>query len=251
MRGFPKMLARVARPYLDNAREIDWTSTTGIPIAAVEVEGCLSLRLTNGDEQNLFFKADRLDIDERGERLVDYKTGNNDISTAATAATRQKNLIRRIRAGKSLQAVTYAQAARSQTSSGRYLFLKPNLDGPAAAREIGIEKGDEEARLAFQRAAVSLLEAWNQGSFLPRLVKADTDRAPRRCGFCQVAEACLRYDSGARGRLRSWMTEHQETYIEQTDRALDAESAAIGVWLLDSKRLAELDDPVPSESGDS
>ena len=251
MRGFPKMLARVARPYLDVAHQMEWNSNQGIPVAAVEVEGCLPLRLPNSDEQGLYFKADRMDIDDDGERLVDYKTGKNDISTATTAATRQKNLIKRIRAGKSLQAITYALATQSQSSRGRYLFLKPNIDGPEAAREIGIEKGNEEARLAFQKAASSLLEAWNQGSFLPRLVKADADRAPRRCGFCQVAEACLRYDSGARGRLRSWMAEHQDAYIEGAHRPLDAESAALGVWLLDSKRLAESDQAVQSESGDS
>ncbi|MGB5752801.1 MAG: PD-(D/E)XK nuclease family protein [Thermoanaerobaculia bacterium] len=250
MRGFPKMLARVARPYLDCAHEMDWASQTGIPVAAVEVEGQLPLRLANGSEHVLFFRADRLDVDDGGERLVDYKTGKNDISSARTAATRQKNLIRRIRAGKSLQAVAYAQAASSQSSSGRYLFLKPDLDGPDEARDIGIESGNEEARLAFQRAASGLLEAWNQGSFLPRLVEADRDSAPRRCGFCQVAEACLRYDSGARGRLRTWMAEHQEAYIGEPDRASGAESAAIEVWLLDSKRLGELDATAPTESGD-
>ena len=65
------MLARVARPYLDQARQLEWDSGTGVPVAAVEVEGSLALRLEAGQQQNLYFKADRLDFDHGGEKLVD------------------------------------------------------------------------------------------------------------------------------------------------------------------------------------
>lgn len=249
MRGFPRMLARVTRPYLEQARRLEWDSGTGMSVAAVEVEGSLALHLEDGTEQNLYFQADRFDIDHDGEKLVDYKTGKNKISTATNASTRQKNLIKRIRAGKSLQAIAYAQAARSRGASGRYLFLKPGIEGPDSARDIGIDNSNEEAQLAFHRASSTLITAWRQGSFLPRLVKADRDKAPRRCDFCQVAEACLRFDSGARGRLRSWMAKHLETYIGARDRDVSAANAGIGVWLLDSKRLTELDEIARLEAG--
>ena len=175
MRGFPRMLARVARPYLDQAHDLDWPTGTGVPVAAVEVEGRLTLYLENGDEQDLYFKADRMDIDAAGERLVDYKTGKNDISTAATASARRKSLIKGIRAGRSLQAVTYAQSGRTEGSSGRYLFLKPDIELPHEAREIGIDKGDEEAQLAFRRSTSILLEVWNRG-FLPPQARGSGSR---------------------------------------------------------------------------
>lgn len=251
MRGFPSMLARVVRPYLEQARDLEWASGKGVPVGAVEVEGSLEWRLEDGEEQELFFKADRFDLDETGEKLVDYKTGRNDISSGAKAETRDRSLIKRIRAGKSLQAITYALAAQGRGARGRYLFLNPDLDGPESARDIGIDNTNEEARLAFRRATDTLLAAWRRGSFLPRLVEADQDRAPRRCEFCQVAEACLRYDSGARGRLRTWTAEHLEAFVEGPDRNADAESAGIGVWLLDSKRLEKLDDSAAAGGGDS
>ncbi len=251
MRGFSAMLARVARPYLDRARQLEWASGDGLPVVAVEVEGCLTLPLDDGEDQELYFKADRLDVDDDGERLVDYKTGKNDISSAAGTEARHKNLIKRIRTGKSLQAVTYAQAARSESSNGAYLFLKPDLEGPESARIIGIAKGDKDGQLAFRSATSTLVAAWKQGSFFPRLVEADRDKAPRRCDSCQVAEACLRYDSGSRGRLRTWMAAHLEAYIDGPDRTVDAENASLGVWILDSKRLLELDENEQPAGGGS
>lgn len=251
MRGFSKMLARVTRPYLDQACRLEWAAGVGVPTVAVEIEGRLTLRLEDGEEQDLHFRADRVDIDGGHENLVDYKTGRNDISTAATDATRQKNLIKRIRAGKSLQAIAYAQAAGTPGSRGRYLFLKPDIEGPEAARDIGIDNGNEEAQRAFHKATSTLIDAWRQGSFLPRLIEADRDKAPRRCDFCEVAEACLRHDSGARGRLRTWMAEHLETYVVGPDELASAERSGIGIWVLDSKRLAELDDADRAGDGDS
>jgi len=47
------------------------------------------------------------------------------------------------------------------------------------------------------------------------------------------------------------MAEHQETYIGEPDRALGAENAAVGVWLLDSRRLEELDDIAQTGSRES
>jgi hypothetical protein len=50
----------------------------------------------------------------------------------------------------------------------------------------------------------SILSAWDTGSLFPRLEKADTNKEPRRCSFCEVRDACVRGDSGARRRLSRW-----------------------------------------------
>ena len=47
-------------------------------------------------------------------------------------------------------------------------------------------------------------EAWIAGSFFPRLYDPVRDREPEACRFCEVAQACLRGDSGARRGLVAW-----------------------------------------------
>ena len=48
-----------------------------------------------------------------------------------------------------------------------------------------------------------VLAAWDAGEFFPRLVD-EKGAEPDACRFCDVAEACLRGDSGARARLAAW-----------------------------------------------
>ena len=47
------------------------------------------------------------------------------------------------------------------------------------------------------------------------------------------------------------MAEHQESYIRGLHRGTDVESAAVGAWLLDSRRLQEMDEPASPERGDT
>jgi len=54
----------------------------------------------------------------------------------------------------------------------------------------------------FESSVATLVAAWDHGAFFPRLVNAERDKEPERCSFCSVSEACVRGDSGARGRLR-------------------------------------------------
>ncbi len=64
---------------------------------------------------------------------------------------------------------------------------------------------DDEPLLDAARDAFDvLLEGWDAGVFFPRLINARGDE-PVACGFCEVAEACLRGDSGARARLSAWL----------------------------------------------
>jgi hypothetical protein len=64
--------------------------------------------------------------------------------------------------------------------------------------------GDRELAELFAGTAASLLALWDAGSFFPRLVEPNGLKEPVRCKFCEVAEGCLRGDSGARRRLFEW-----------------------------------------------
>ena len=70
---------------------------------------------------------------------------------------------------------------------------------------------DQDFVEAFAAASEAVLAAWEAGSFFPRLVELDGRKEPGRCGFCPVAEACLRHDSGARQRLSEWTAEAAST----------------------------------------
>ncbi|HET7042610.1 MAG TPA: hypothetical protein VFI13_11345, partial [Gemmatimonadales bacterium] len=97
-------------------------------------------------------------------------------------------------------------------------------------RELSVTNADEEFIEAFAAASEAVLAAWESGSFFPRLVELDGRKEPARCGFCSVAEACLRNDSGARQRLHEW-----------TGRGLEAlgpeEGALLRVWRLGAKPM--------------
>ena len=51
-------------------------------------------------------------------------------------------------------------------------------------------------------------------------------KEPRRCRFCEVAEACLRNDGNAKLRLLEWAETRRET---DTDRS-ETDEAFLGVW---------------------
>jgi len=90
-----------------------------------------------------------------------------------------------------------------------------------------VTRGDEELVQAFENATGAVLEAWGAGAFFPRVVEPTGREEPGRCGFCSVAEACLRGDSGARLRLFEWTRRAQETIP-----AIPAEEALLKVWRL-------------------
>lgn len=56
----------------------------------------------------------------------------------------------------------------------------------------------------FDTASGVLFDAWDAGGFFPRLRQAESDVEPGSCRFCDVKQACLRGDSGARRRLGRW-----------------------------------------------
>jgi RecB family exonuclease len=202
--GFARVLAMWARPHLDAARELDWPGPgSGMAVVGAELRGALAIRDREGAERGLHFKVDRVDRVETGLRLVDYKTGKP-LSSAKKQSTRVEHHRKQVARGLQLQAVAYALAAESAgagDAEGRYLYLDPD---PTLPRVFACQAGDADFAPEFERAVGAVVEAIDRGSFFPRLAEAGSGEEPGACQYCEVSEACLRGDSGARTRLAEW-----------------------------------------------
>jgi hypothetical protein len=132
--------------------------------------------------------------------------------------------------GRLLQSVAYALAGRSAGSAGatgEYLHLDP--DAPEEARVFASPAADAEFEREFRDAIGAVLDVSDGGSFFPRLLEPNSDAEPRRCQYCEVKEACLRGDSGARARLQAWTAAAAERPAEELS---DAERALLRLWKL-------------------
>jgi hypothetical protein len=220
-----------------------------VPALAAEVTGSLEVTDAAGRPRTLRFRADRVDaVPGRRNatfRLTDYKTGKP-ISTAKKEATRREHFLRQVAAGRRLQAVAYALAAGARApwqpdAVGRYLFLRQGVE--PEHRELAAWSSGVDFVEAFEAAVRTALAAWDGGAFFPRLVEPDKDEEPALCGYCEVREACLRGDSGARRRLAAWAeARRQPTFGGPAGRAggamTAAEIALLGVWRLPAKEPA-------------
>jgi len=205
VQGFGRVLGGAVRPYLDVARRLDWEGRDGLHVLGVELEGRIEIEDLAGRGRAIHFRADRLDLGERGLVLTDYKTGRRTVSTAKQARSRRRHLLASVARGERLQAVAYVLAAGEPGDTGRYLFVHPELPDDRELRDVRVAGDDEELATAFARAAGAALAAWDAGTFFPRLVEPERDEEPARCERCDVRDACLRGDTGARSRLRGWM----------------------------------------------
>ncbi len=223
--GLARALAERARPMLETARTMDWTAGA-VPVLATEVEGELDVGDAPGPLRHVLFQADRVDKSAGGLVIwTDYKTGKP-IATAKRPDARRRQFLERVKKGTHLQAVAYLLGSEGE-SMGRYLFLRPGLED--GDRELAVTHADDEFIEAFAAASEAVLAAWESGSFFPRLVELDGRKEPGRCGFCSVAEACLRNDSGARQRLFEWTGGAMEMRPE--------EMALLRVWRLGAKPM--------------
>ncbi|MEM7480224.1 MAG: PD-(D/E)XK nuclease family protein [Acidobacteriota bacterium] len=231
LKGMAKALAARAWPYLETAQKAAWTPPPRV-LAAEEVDD-IRLPAVDGEGIRVRFKADRVEpvapAEGSSRMLTDYKTGRA-ISTGKMDKTRRKHFLQQIVAGRRLQAVAYALAS----GTGRYLFLKPDLEH----REFRVEAADGEVVAAFGAAARTAFGAWDAGSFFPRVVDPSGRKEPILCSFCAVAEACLRGDSGSRLRLHRWAED-----LRQPEEG--EETALLKAWdLAEPGRV-----PLPSDGG--
>lgn len=241
--GLARALADRARPLVDRARELEAGDPPGGAALGAEVAGEVTVVDGSGAPRALRFLADRVDRSETGDatllQLTDYKTGRP-ISDRKQAKTRYRKHLDEVRSGLRLQAVAYrlaalalAEAAGEKTGAaipsptvvGRYLFLKPEIE----EREMAVFASDgldAELTAAFHDAVGALLAAWDAGAFFPRVVDPVEEKEPKRCEYCEVSEACVRGDSGARQRLLRWNRQHAGT------AKTPAEAAHNRVWWL-------------------
>jgi RecB family exonuclease len=249
--GLARALAERARPLVERARELDENPALREPafdgssepagpcgVLGAEVEGTVAVTDGAGRPRRLRFLADRAEAVGGRVRLTDYKTGKP-LSEAKTEETRARHHLAGVAQGQRLQAVGYALAAASLLGDaaghgtrieGRYLFLRPEIEDPEAA-SFAAGAADPAFAAAFRDAVATLLAAWDAGAFFPRVVDPSGQDEPLRCAWCEVAEACVRGDSGARLRLHRWNAEHAEA-AEAGGAASDAERAHHGVWEL-------------------
>jgi RecB family exonuclease len=222
--GFTRVLVALAQPYLAAARE-------RLPeLFALGTEVVGSVPEPEGDRP-IRFRADLVERVDGAARITDYKTGKP-LSDKKRPSTRQAELARRIARGTNLQAVAYALGADEPDATGRYLFLKPELDSDAAS--LGVDASDADRVADFRRAVGTVFAAWDAGSFFPRLSEPGKDGEPARCGWCPVSQACLRGDSGARRRLRACA---EEAGAAAPDTA-PAEAAFASLWQLPARQAA-------------
>jgi hypothetical protein len=203
--GLARVLALQALPFLERARALDALDGDRLCVTGAEQLRTAPIADASGGSRELRFRVDRVERIDGAERLTDFKTGRP-LSTAKGAAKRAEHLLAAVARGAALQPVAYALAAESG-GSGRLLYLDPELEGGADAASFVARREDANLAAAFDGATRALLGAWDAGSFLPRLVKPDSDEQPSVCEHCEVAQACLQGDTGARQRLAAWLAE--------------------------------------------
>jgi hypothetical protein len=200
--GLERVLEERVRPYLEVARRLGWPAEGArAAVLGVEAKGQVTIEDADGAQRTLSFRADLLEDAAGRVVFTDFKTGTP-LSNAKTDETRRKHLLAALRRGEALQAAAYPLGAGGRAADGRYVYLRPDLEDED--RVLRLAGDDPEAPPAFRATVRSILSAWDTGSLFPRLEKADTNKEPRRCSFCEVRDACVRGDSGARRRLSRW-----------------------------------------------
>jgi hypothetical protein len=197
--GLVRALADRALPMLLAVRATVWPPAgAALPLFGSEVSAVCALEIEPGRTLSLHFRADLAAPGEAGPVLMDLKTGAP-ISSRTKPATRRSNFLEQVASGERLQAVAYALGSNGE---GQYVFVDPERDTPQPV--FAVRHDDADATLAFETSTRMLVSAFDHGAFFPRLEEHGKGREPRRCEWCQVSEACLRGDSGARRRLRLW-----------------------------------------------
>ena len=233
--GFDRVIANQALQNLELARCGSWPGPgSGAGVLGVEISGSVTLPDRSGAEREIQFRADRVDRIDGRLRLVDYKTGKP-VAKQKGDDYRRETFRKQIACGRALQAVAYAIGAAQLgeahgdevSAEGRYEYL--GADTPDHARIAAVGSDDLELTGVFLEPARTALDALDVGSFLPRLIDPSSGSEPGACQNCDVKEACLRGDSGARARLERWVAENREP---NRDMRSAAEATALQLFSL-------------------
>ncbi|MEM7518532.1 MAG: hypothetical protein AAF368_16615, partial [Planctomycetota bacterium] len=108
-------------------------------------------------------------------------------------------------------------------------------------------EGFSDFRKAFDDAVSTVGKALRQGGLPPRLFDHGKEGEEGvACKWCQVSEACLRGDTGAKRRLADFVHAHPiESLDSPTDEA--APDVTIARRILDLQRKGRLEPPETSE----
>ena len=229
--GFERVLIDRARVCVESARDMEWPAAgSEAGVLGAEVEGRVALRNGSGAERELRFRVDRVDRVAGVLRSIDYKTGKA-ITDAKKHETRREHLLAAVSSGLALQVSAYAlggiQIDGCSSAQGCYFYL--GADVSEDARVAVVDSEDRDFAAAFERASQVAFEAWDRGSFVPRLVDSSSLSEPMMCRTCTVKEACLRGDSGSRYRLEQWVASDRPKAVAQSRKA---ERAARELWNL-------------------
>lgn len=195
--GLARLLVAAAVPVLAVAADVEWHGGTALEgVLASEITGAVAIPASG---RTISFRADRLD---RGPEVTDYKTGRP-LSDAKKPETRFGHLLKKVSRGRVLQAVAYALAGSSDTGTGRYVYLKPDIgDAPPECRVLEATASNGDLCDAFWGAVATIEAALDEGAVFPRVREADGKDADH-CRLCSVAEGCRRDDSVFRRNLES------------------------------------------------
>ena len=198
--GMVEAVLQLVDPLLERAIQlVDWERSE---LCGAEVEGRLDSTVA-GEPRAIAFRADLVERTPEGDLVLsDFKTGKA-FANGRSEKARREARVKSVREASKLQAMAYALAAGGE---GRYLFLAEEADTAV----VGFRSTDPEIADAFRDVSSTLLEAFEAGAFLPRLVRGKLDKAPDACKFCSVATACHKDDSGYRGRFVRWAEEWSE-----------------------------------------
>ncbi len=219
--GFEALLAR-ALVQGAQAAAVDWRE--GPPrVLGVEVDGAVDLAPW-GAALTLAFRADRVDRDGDAVVLTDYKSWRPPALKRRVGGAKWLDELRR---GALLQPIAYVGALAGAPARGRFLALGADDEDPPMTRFAALDESARAELEALATAARRAAAALDEGRLPPRLVDPSGFESGPGCRYCQVAEACLQGDSGARRRLREWTEDRRTRGPESTSAADRAEAELV------------------------
>jgi superfamily I DNA/RNA helicase len=232
--GLIEALIGQAKPLLETLVKLEWPEAdSSLQVVGCEMKGSATIPLADGD-QVVYFKADRVDQVDQTRIYTDYKT-SKPFNSAAKEKTRKSNFLKGLKRGKLLQAAAYAFSAKD--ASGRYHYARLEEGKKIETASYAWSSDDLESKEAFHQVSATLLAGLEMGAAFPRMAEADdATKASEACKYCELADACLRQDSGTRRRMTNAINDLAEQRSE--NQGLEAlPNNVLEQWYLGAKSI--------------